>query len=54
MVLITTELGFVSKHVSMDTNKENAVNYLTRNHSSAEEYYYYEDSYAVNNYMKGF
>lgn len=35
------------------TQKENAVNYLTRNHSSTEQYYYYEDSYALNDYTKG-
>ena len=43
-----TELGFVFKHVFWGAKKVNTVNYLSKRPPPNDEYYYEEDSYAVN------
>ena len=53
MAQMRTELGFVLKHVTRDAEKINAVNYLSKQPPQNDEYYYEEDSYAVNEQMGG-
>ena len=48
MEQMRTELGLVLKHVRGSTEKVNAVNYLAKPPLPADEYYYEEDTYAVN------
>ena len=48
------ELGFVLIHVIGGAEQVNSVNYLTRPPSSADDYYYEEDTYAVNVQTGGF
>ncbi len=48
---IRTELGLVLKHVTWGVEKINAVNYLSKPLQPNDEYYYEEDSYAVNEQM---
>ena len=43
-----TELGLVLQHVTRGAKKVNAVNYLTKPPPPVDEFYYEEDSYAVN------
>ena len=49
-----TELGLVFKHVTRDAEKVNAVNYLTKTPPPADEYYYEENTYVVNDQTGGF
>ena len=49
-----TELGFTLKHVNGGVENVNAVNYLTKPPPRADEYLYEEDSYAVNDQIRGF
>ena len=49
-----TELGLVLKHVTWGAEKVNAVNYLSKQPPPIDEYYYEEDSYAVNKQTRGF
>ena len=49
-----TELGLVLKHIAGGADKVNAVNYLTKPPLPAGDYYYEEDSYAVNEQTGGF
>ena len=49
-----TKLGLVLKHVNRGEEKVNAVNYLSKPPSPTDEYYYEEDSYAVNKQTRGF
>ena len=51
---MSTELGFVLKHVSGGAEKLKTVNYLTKPQTLRDEYYYNEDAYAVNDQMGGF
>ena len=51
---IRTELRLVLKHVIGGLEKVNAVNYLTKPPQPTNEYYYKEDSYAVNDQTGGF
>ena len=48
MTQMRTELGLVLKHVTRGAEKINAVNYLAKPPSPNNEFYYEEDSYAVN------
>ena len=54
MAQIRTELGLVLKHVTRGAEKINAVNYLSKPLPQNDEFYYAEDSYAVNEKMTGF
>ncbi|TMX05709.1 hypothetical protein EJD97_006917 [Solanum chilense] len=54
MAQMRTELELVLKHVVGSAEKVNAVNYLSKSPSTNDEYYYEEDSYAVNYYTGGF
>ena len=44
----------VLNHVTGGTEKVNAVNYLTKPPQLVDDYYYEEDTYAVNDQMVGF
>ena len=48
-----TELGLVLEHVSGGADKVNTVNYLTKPPPPADENYYEEDTYTVNEQMGG-
>ena len=48
MTQMRTELGFVLKHITGGSKKVNAVNYYAKPPLSIDEYFYEEDSYAVN------
>ena len=48
MSQMRTELGFVLKHVTRGAEKVNAVSYFTKPPPPADEYFYVEDTYAVN------
>lgn len=54
MSQMRTELGLVLKHVTGGVEKVNAVNYLSKPPPVTDEYYYEEDSYAVNKQTRGF
>ena len=49
-----TELGLVLKHVTRGAKKVNAVNHFSKPPLPTDEYYYEEDSYAVNEHTVGF
>ena len=49
-----TELGLVLKHITGGAEKINAVNYLPKPPPPNDEFYYAEDSYAVNEQTWGF
>ena len=49
-----TELGLVLKHITRGEEKINAVNYLSKPPTPNDEYYYEENSYAVNEQTGGF
>ena len=42
------------KHITEGVEKVNAVNYLTKPPPPADEFYYEEDSYALNDQTRGF
>ena len=44
----------ILKHITGGAEKENAVNYLTKQPPPADEYYYEDDSYPVNEQTRGF
>ena len=48
------ELGLVFKHVSGGEEKVNVVNYLPKPPLPADEYYYEEDTYVLNDQTGGF
>ena len=48
MAQMRTELGLVLKHVTGGAKKINAVNYFVKPPPQNDEFYYEEDSYAVN------
>ena len=54
MAKMRTELGLVLKHVNGGAEKINAVNYLDKPPPPNDEWYYAEDTYAVNEQMGGF
>ena len=54
MAQMRTELGLVLKHFTGGAEKINAVNYLSKPPARNDECYYEEDSYAVNEQMRGF
>ena len=54
MAQMRTELGLVLKHVTGGAEKINAVNYLSKPPPPNYEFYYAENSYAVNEQMEGF
>ncbi|XP_069148170.1 uncharacterized protein [Solanum lycopersicum] len=53
MAQMRTELWLVLKHVTGGAEKINAVNYLDKPPPSNDECYYAEDTYAVNEQMRG-
>ena len=54
MAYMRTELGLVLKHVTGGAEKINAVNYLAKPPPPNDEFYYAEDTYAVNEQTGGF
>ena len=54
LVEMRTELGLVLKHVSGGVEKVNVVNYLNKPPAAANECYYEDDTYVVNEQMEGF
>ena len=54
MAQIRTKLGLVLKHVTWGAEKINAVNYMAKPPPPNDEFYYAEDTYAVNEQAAGF
>ena len=54
MSQVRTELGLVLKHVARGAEKVNAVNYLFKPPPPNDEYFYEEDTYAMNDQTGGF
>lgn len=48
------ELWLILKHFTRGAEKVNTVNYLTKPPPPVDEFYYKEESYAVNEQMGGF
>ena len=54
MTQMRTELGLVLKHVTRDTEKINALKYLSKSPPPNDECCCEDDSYAVNEQTRGF